>query len=349
MLETKLNIQDVWNVCFYLSLGSVLISIKLILSHLLNFSQPVIQRKIVAIVWMSPIYAVTSYLSLRFVDKAMYFDMIRDCYESIVLYMFFALCYAYIGQANRDTLDYNRIYHVLRSKAEITHLWPFNRMLGAFDVRTQHPRIFLLKCKRNILQFVVVKPLMAILAIYLHKRGLYEPGNFALDQGYVYICLIVNYSISLSLYWLVLFYTATERALWPYDPVPKFLCIKGVLFFSFWQSVVIFILNRLNIIPSVELCGVTQNALICLEMFLATIAHAWAFSSKPFQLLVRPRVSTTRMLSNAFNLHDVIADFNEVSPLIVLPTTTTRQPPSTEVVESNIPVPSVNSLRLVTR
>lgn len=37
-----------------------------------------------------------------------------------------------------------------------------------------------------------------------------------------------------SLYCLVLFYMAAEMRLDPFRPLPKFLCIKAVLFFSFW-------------------------------------------------------------------------------------------------------------------
>ena len=32
-----------------------------------------------------------------------------------------------------------------------------------------------------------------------------------------------------------MFYYVLKAPLQPYDPVPKFLCIKAVLFLSFWQ------------------------------------------------------------------------------------------------------------------
>lgn len=38
----------------------------------------------------------------------------------------------------------------------------------------------------------------------------------------------------MSLYFLVLFYMVTEDHLQPYKPLPKFLCIKAIIFFSFW-------------------------------------------------------------------------------------------------------------------
>ena len=315
-------IETLWDVCFYLTLFSFFFSLRLIGSHLLHYSRPVIQRKIIAILWMVPIYATTSWLSLRYVAHCLYFDIFRDAYESIVLYMFFALCYGYVGQVDRDRVDTSRIYAVLARKGEVNHLPPFGRFLSNINLR-DNQEDFLFRCKSNILQFVLVKPLASLIAILLHMRGLYTPGDFSLDSGYIYICIIVNISISTSLYWLVMFFLATREALVPYNPVPKFLCIKGVLFFSFWQSVIIVILHKVGLIQKIpisgysqdEICATLQNALICVEMVVAAFAHSIAFPSKPYELLVRPGLSARRLLVNAIDLHDVVQDFHEISPL----------------------------------
>ena len=54
----------------------------------------------------------------------------------------------------------------------------------------------------------------------------------------------------LAMYCLVLFYKATKEELAPIKPVPKFLCVKAVVFLSFWQSTVIAALAKLDVIPS---------------------------------------------------------------------------------------------------
>ena len=54
-------------------------------------------------------------------------------------------------------------------------------------------------------------------------------------QGYLYVTMIYNVSISLALYALFLFYFATRELLRPFDPVLKFFTIKSVIFLSFWQ------------------------------------------------------------------------------------------------------------------
>ena len=106
----------------------------------------------------------------------------------------------------------------------------------------------------------MIKPFAALVAFVLHHYfDLYDQGNFSPRNGYVYICIAVNTFVSFSLYWLVMFYMATKDAMARYDPVLKFLCIKGVLFFSFWQSVVVSVLGWMNIITEVPIIYYTAE------------------------------------------------------------------------------------------
>ena len=95
---------------------------------------------------------------------------------------------------------------------------------------------FLRFCKQATLQFCVVKPIMSLVTIWLQSKGRYEDGNWDVHQGYLYITIIYNVSISLALYALYLFYYATKDLLRPFDPVLKFGTIKSVIFLSFWQG-----------------------------------------------------------------------------------------------------------------
>lgn len=49
---------------------------------------------------MVPIYAVDSFVSLRFKEGALYVDMLRDCYEGYALYLFLALMVGYLGDGD---------------------------------------------------------------------------------------------------------------------------------------------------------------------------------------------------------------------------------------------------------
>ena len=286
------NETSILLLCFSCSLFASVTSIRLIFKHLKHFSQPIIQRKIIAILWMVPVYAITSWFSLIFsANLSMCLDMVRDCYESFVIYMFFSLCYSYIGQIERDLCDSTRILLVLREKAIVYHVYPLlpiNLVSDASD--------FLLRCKRNILQFLFVKPASTVLAIILvHYFDLYEINNYSISNGYIYITLVVNISISISLYWLVMFYQATRKALLPFDPIPKFICVKSILFFSYWQSLLV--------------DSHVQNVLICIEMSFFAIAHSYAFPTTPF-LFLSPGPTARSMIRNSMT--DIINDINQV-------------------------------------
>ena len=58
------------------------ISMRLIYLHLSHWVQPAIQKYIVRIVWMIPLYSVESWLALRFRSLTLYMETMRECYEA---------------------------------------------------------------------------------------------------------------------------------------------------------------------------------------------------------------------------------------------------------------------------
>ena len=56
-----------------------------------------VQSKICAILLMVPIYAINSFLSLLFPSAALYIDMLRDCYEAYILFVFLSLMLSYLN------------------------------------------------------------------------------------------------------------------------------------------------------------------------------------------------------------------------------------------------------------
>ena len=105
-----------------------------------------------------------------------------------------------------------------------------------------------------------------------------------MDEGYIWITIVYNVSISLALYGLVLFYMAVRDMLSPYSPVLKFASIKAVIFMSFWQGLALSILGAVGIIHEVEpfstgtIAAGYQNFFISCEMLVAAIALWFAFS-----------------------------------------------------------------------
>jgi hypothetical protein len=101
-------------------------------------------------------------------------------------------------------------------------------------------------------------------------------------------------------------------------PVPKFLCVKGILFFSFWQSVVISALVAAGVIPRLGPYTNPENVsvglndlLICIEMPFFAIAHNYAFSYHDFIDTNHSFVARMPMyyaFRDAFGAKDVVED-----------------------------------------
>merc|ERR1712154_479194 len=102
--------------------------------------------------------------------------------------------------------------------------------------------------------------------------------------------IILNLSITLAVTALIMFYHAFEPELEKYRTLAKFLCIKGVVFFAFWQGILLQILEHFEIVHSdkwyteEEVAEAIQNLLICMEMgLLFAPIHSYAFPYAPYQ------------------------------------------------------------------
>ncbi|VDN55817.1 unnamed protein product [Dracunculus medinensis] len=253
-----------------------------IYQHLRWYSCPIEQRWIVRILFIVPMYSLDSWLSLLFLSNNVYvyFNAVRDCYEAFVIYSFLSLCYEYLGGESNIMAE-------IRGKP----IRPTNYFTCTCCLTGKQYTIeFLRFCKQATLQFCIIKPIMACLTLFLMMIGKYEDGNWSGDQGYLYITIVYNVSISLALYGLFLFYTATRDLLSPYNPVLKFLTVKSVIFLSFWQGFLLAVLGLTSAIdPVYDVKGYEiisrgtvaagwQNFFICIEMFFAAIALRFAFS-----------------------------------------------------------------------
>ncbi|KAH8996259.1 organic solute transporter Ostalpha-domain-containing protein [Lactarius akahatsu] len=263
---------------------------------------------VVRVMLMVPIYAVSSLISLFSLDVAFIIDAIRDVYEAFVIYCFFQLLLGYLG-GERSLLI---LVHGRQPKAPP---FPMNVFQRELDVSDPYTFLFL---KRGILQYVQLKPLLAIASLALKASGKYNEGEFRIDSGYLYVSIVYNISICLSLYCLAMFWLSINEDLKPYRPMPKFLCVKGILFFSFWQATGVSLLVSLGAIKRLGpytdkehiSLGLTDT-LICLEMPFFAIAHLVAFSYHDYidnKLAYVGRMPMRHAFRDAFGFKDVFED-----------------------------------------
>lgn len=109
------------------------------------------------------------------------------------------------------------------------------------------------------MQYCLFRPVTTFLAIVLEQFGLYHEAVFSTHSGWLYLTIMVNVSIAFAFAALATFYTTLKKKLAPFEPVGKFLCIKFVIFFAFWQSVIIAILVRADIIQPI---GKAQSRIV---------------------------------------------------------------------------------------
>ena len=315
--------------------------------HLRHMYLPVVQRKIMAVLWMTPVYSISSWLSLVFVDAEPYLAVFREFYESYCVYMFFSFLIASLGRGDRRaviTLLELRADQLSRpdkcrcGPKACKRLWlicrnrccrrknipltdsadaPAPRVVDEYGNYVSPDRIkaeaVLDQCQRYAMQFVLLRPLTAI--AWLVSNQLVEPTQFLdLKAPQMYITIVTNVSIFFAFRGLVRFYHATSSNLAWCDPWPKFLCIKGVVFMTFWQKMVLSFVVNVGFPDKFdsqeeadEFVVRSQNFLICLEMLFSSVAHCFVFPPDEWEEGYREKEEARRRDASARAFGDSVA------------------------------------------
>lgn len=259
---------------------------------------------------MVPIYAASSWASVVSLQAAFYLDPLRDVYEAFTIYTFLQLLVNFVG-GERSLII------MMHGRAPVSHPWPLNMYFSKVDISDPHT---FLAIKRGILQYAYLKPLLAVSTIIFKLTDTYKEGYISLDSGYLWSGIIYNVSITVSLYSLAMFWVCMSDDLQPFRPMPKFLCIKLIIFASYWQGFFLSILQFLGAIPSDvpgysadNLAAAIQDALICFEMPLFAVGHWYAFSWHDYADIT---ISSARMpvrfaLRDSYGIRDLIEDTKE--------------------------------------
>ena len=228
---------------------------------MLSWSKPHIQRHIVRVLWMVPIYALNSWMARKrslttrlpltqpaqvlalgaSCQPEQYFlipDALRSCYEAYTLYSFYRFLTAYIEDRERQPL-----VAVMARQRPMRHILPLRLALwspfsGWFDVYTLRPWAmgaeFLAKCEYGIHGYVIEKPLSTLATLACLFAGRYHAdGMQDMGDAYPYLLAADTFFQCWALYCLILVYLSTHDLLPEIRPTHKFLCVKGVVFGAF--------------------------------------------------------------------------------------------------------------------
>lgn len=287
------------------------VSIYEVAMHLEYLSRPKLQLRVIRILWMVPIYAVDSLITLRYIEGRLYLDPIRECYEAFVIYNFYMFLIAYLEEEYGDVAAY------FSTKPDVPHMWGFQYLFSEWEMGDE----FFWQCKKGVMGYVILRPVMTAVGTIAELAGVYGDGVMQFNRVYPYTTFINAAAQFWALYCLVLMYHACKQELAPIRPLSKFICIKAVIFFSYWQSVAISIMVAVGIIRSQaswstygvnDVAAGLQEFLICIEMFAAALAHAYAFPPGDYMDPAhQPRGFTTN-LRNMFDVRDVVDDVQEI-------------------------------------
>lgn len=259
---------------------------------------------------MVPIYAASSWAAVESLTAAFYLDPLRDIYEAFTIYTFLQLLINFLG-GERSLII------MMHGRAPKSHPWPLNLCFSKVDISDPHTFLMI---KRGILQYAYLKPILAVATIIMKSTHTYQEGYISVTSGYLWSGILYNISITVCLYALAIFWLCMAQDLAPFRPMPKFLCIKLIIFASYWQGLFLSILQFLGAIPNDvpgytadNLAAAIQDALICFEMPLFAVGHWYAFSWHDYADIT---ISSARMpvkfaLKDACGIRDLIEDTKE--------------------------------------
>eukprot|EP00808_Paulinella_micropora_P020879 g9611.t1 len=274
--------------------GACLLTFIQVRRHYQNWVHPPSQRNTVRILYMVPIYSLSAFFSLMFIEFSLYIDFIRGIYEAFVLYTFLILLTKYLG-------GHRGVVETIRHKNALH--WP--KPFCCFPPCVPNSN-FVWHMKFGTLQYAIVQPICSLIALILDFNDMYGDGKFKANKGYAYISMIINYSQCHALYCLAWIYLVLKNELAPFNPITKFLVVKSVVFLTWWQGLCLAIMVKIGWIkesPDMKVGEVAigevaiclqdvliwevaiglQDVLICVEMFIAAVVHAYAFSFQQYR------------------------------------------------------------------
>lgn len=157
MIEKK--IPDVlFKFCTFTSVGSIMISFYTIASHLKAYRKPQEQRMCIRILFMVPLFAITTYITSSGLISTFYSKIllqpIQEIYESFIIYTFFTYLIYILGGEKKILMEL-----AWKNKSTVKHPL-IGKILPSIDISDPKDFLFI---KRGILQLCLVE------AIFYHR------------------------------------------------------------------------------------------------------------------------------------------------------------------------------------
>ncbi|KAH8680994.1 organic solute transporter Ostalpha-domain-containing protein [Xylariales sp. PMI_506] len=269
---------------------AILTSFYLMFRHATNYTKPTEQKHIIRILFMVPIYASSSFLSLWYYWHAVYFEVISDCYEAFAISSFFALMCHYIGPDLHEQKEYFR--HMDPVKPWVMPINWMAKCCGGDRGPWRTPKSGLTWFNIiwiGIYHYCFIRVTMTITAVVTQYFDKYCESSNSPVFAHIWVLVIESVAVTIAMYCVVQFYIQLKEALSDHKPFLKVLSIKLVIFLSFWQSSAISVgTSTLHLVSASATLAYPDlkvgipALLLCVEMSAFAILHLWAFPYQPY-------------------------------------------------------------------
>ncbi|KAJ6454262.1 organic solute transporter Ostalpha-domain-containing protein [Mycena vitilis] len=290
-----------WAIAGGCALVTVIITCISVLQHCRNYTVPREQRQIIRILYMPPVYAIISFFSYRYFRSYTYYSLIYVAYEAVTISAFLLLIIEYVAAT--------AVGHKAEGALVRKDKRPLPMPLCCWRYRPTKA-YFMYTVKWSVLQYVIVRPAISIAGIVCQKFGvLCDSEGYNPRFASVYLSAIDFVSITIALYGLLVFFGLTKDELAGRRPLAKFLCIKLIVMFTFYQSFVFTTLEG-RVIKATQYWSETNianglNALaICIEMVFFALGMWWAYPASEYKNTGHERGSMFRALWDSINYMD---------------------------------------------
>ncbi|KAK5991353.1 Transmembrane-like protein [Cladobotryum mycophilum] len=273
------------------TLISVVLSIYLIWMHATHYTQPREQRHIIRILFMVPIYAISSYMQIQWYWHAIYFQVLSDCYEAFAIASFYGLLCHYCAPDLHSQKEFFRNMRPVKG-----WVWPLNwfaKCCGGERGPWRTPKSGLTWFNIiwvGVYQYCFIRVAMTITAVITQHHHKYCESSNSPVFAHIWVLIINALAVTIAMFCLIQFYVQLSKPLAEHNLFIKILAIKLVVFLSFWQATAISVgtstlkivhPNKVLAYPDIKV-GIPA-LLLCVEMAIFAILHLWAFPYKIYR------------------------------------------------------------------
>ncbi|CZR63598.1 uncharacterized protein PAC_13495 [Phialocephala subalpina] len=279
-----------------MSLG-ISLSTYLMFRHALNYTVPRVQKYLIRIIFMIPVYSLCTFLSAYFYWEAAYFQFISAAYASVAVTAYFSLLCQYVAPNLHENKNYfSRITpDPWGNHFPVPVAW-FRACCCGEAGPWRTPRNGLIWFNIlwiGVFQYSFFRVSMSIIAIITQYLGKYCQSSMSPLFTHIWVLVVDVFSAAIAMYCLTQFHWQMKDALAPHKAGLKLWCIKLVYAFSLYQNLILsaitshwmphpFAAKPTSILAYPDIKIGIPTLMLTFELFIMSIMHLFAFPWQPY-------------------------------------------------------------------